>query len=273
MAAICLLAAVACNGSTGGPEPRPEAVPVSNISELSAEANGTSTCGDFEITWRSPELGGDGPPAELSVADGDRTVLELKGADDIEQLEPLWCGDATGDGAPELAAQTYTGGAHCCYRFRLDTLGGDTLLEADLGNAGGPTAQQLDGRGPLEIVTFSDVLAYFDVPFAASPFLPLVFAYRDGAYVRATADYPDHVRASLAKAVQTLEEAAGRTDIPEAAQGAALGVYGHWVLLGEPERGLVEIAEHAPEEVTEWVRERADRAAEAVRSGRRGDDG
>lgn len=271
-AAILLLLAAACNGTpelTPEPSPTPTAVPADSVQELSGEPDGSARCGDYSLEWRSPELGAEGPPATLTAREGAVVVLSVEGGDEFEQLLPLWCGDLTGDGRPELGLEIFTGGAHCCFTLRVDTLDGPTLLDRDLGNAGGPEPDRLDEEGALEIVTQSDVLAYFDLPFAASPFLPLVFAYDDGRYVEATPDYPGHVRQGLEGASTRLEEALGQyEEFPEAARGAALGVFGHYVLLGEASEGLEEIATRAPEDVTEWVRERADRAASAIRSGR-----
>lgn len=265
--AALLVALTACGNA---PEARPStgAPDASAVEEFSGESTGKGKCGDFELEWVSPELGGEGPPATLTARAGEERALDVNGRDEIEQLTPIWCGDVTGDGRVEFAHLAFSGGAHCCWRLRIDTLDGPTLLDRDLGNSGDAKPEQLDGKGPLEIVSSSDILAYFDLPYVASPFLPLAFAYRNGRYVEATADFPAHIRGGLENAWDRLAQAM-EEEFPEAAQGAALGVFGHYVLLDQPDEGLEQITTRGSDELARWVRERQRRAATAIRTGQR----
>ncbi|MEX2394138.1 MAG: hypothetical protein WD826_06635 [Actinomycetota bacterium] len=252
--------------STAGPANTPRELAVT---ELPAEPSGAGTCGDYEVSWSSPEVGEGDRPAELSVErDGER-VFALGGTNPTDQLIALWCGDITGDGKIELGVEEFTAGAHCCWGIRVITLDGrETLLNRDLGNAGGPEPEQLDATQPLEIVTDSDVLAYFgDLPYAASPFLPLVFAFEGGAYKVATTDFPEYIRSSLTEAEQLLNEAIReQTDFPEAIRGAAIGVYGHHVLLGDPDGALDDIATELSAADAQWLRDHAAEAVDLIRS-------
>jgi hypothetical protein len=143
-------------------------------------------------------------------------------------------------------------------------LRGPTLLDVDLGNAGDPDPRQLDDSVALELATFSDALAYFaDIPYAASPTLPRIFAFREGRYVDATTDFTDYIRGSLVDAEKDLDKAIAG-DEAEEIKGMALGVFGHYVLLGD-DGGLGEVTKEVPDEVAEWLRDHADEAIELIR--------
>jgi hypothetical protein len=277
LAAAVLLVVSACtNGDRPG---RTDEVPPATrspaastrelaVTELSAEPNGTGTCGEFDVEWRSPELGGDGEPALFEVQREDERVFALGGTNPTDQLIGLWCGDITGDGAVELAIEEYTGGAHCCFGIRVITLDGRvTLLNKDLGNSGGPDPKQLDDTQPLEIVTTSDVLAYFgDLPFAASPLLPLVFALHKGTFRDATTDFSEYIETSLTQAEKDMDEAvANSADFPEAIRGMALGVYGHHVLLGDEDEALEAIVAKLSADEGQWLIDHAADARELIR--------
>jgi hypothetical protein len=239
-----------------------------SVTELSAEPNGSGTCGDYDVEWTSPDLGGEGEPALFEVQQDGERVFALGGTNPTDQLIGLWCGDITGDGKTELGIEEYTGGAHCCFGIRVITLDGRvTLLNKDLGNSGGPEPKQLDDTEPLELVTTSDDLAYFgDLPYAASPVLPLVFAFRDGTFREATKDFPEHIRSSLTEAEKDLDDAlADPADFPEAIRGMAIGVYGHHVQLGDQDQALDEIAAKLDADDATWLRDHAVEAAELIR--------
>jgi hypothetical protein len=263
-AVLALFAACSAGTSTSGsPSPRP--TPDYGVAEWSAEPDGSNNCGDFAVGWESPDIGGGGPTATLHAINGEDVVLDLKGRDDTEQLTALWCGNVAGDGRMELATQRYTGGAHCCFTVRVDTLDGPTLLERDLGNYGGLDPKDLDDREGDELIGSSDVLANFgDLPFAATAPVPLVFAFRNGRYVEATADFPDLVREELADVENDLRNAL-EDGFQDAIRAMAVGVYAHHVLLGDEEEALDELAEQLPADAARWLREHADEAAKLVK--------
>jgi hypothetical protein len=237
------------------------------IEKLSAESSGSANCGEYAIAWRSPDNGGSGgPAATLTAISGKKVVLDVKGSDEFEQIWALWCGDVTADGRPELGFQRYTGGAHCCSRARVDTLDGPTLLDVDLGNAGDPEPEQLDGSGAYELVTYNDALAYFeDLPYAVSPMLPRVFAFKNDHFVDATGDFPQHVRKSLEDARKDLASAIARKEDTVGLEGLALGVFGHYVLIGQEESGLDDVATSVPDDVAQWLRDHAEAAIALIR--------
>lgn len=259
-----LVVASACGGGSTTAEPTPFA-PDYGVQKWSGEPDGSNNCGDFAVGWNSPDLDGSGPRATLHAVEGGNVVLDLSGRDDIEQLTALWCGDIAGDARPELATQRYTGGAHCCFTIRIDTMDGPTLLERELGNYGGLEPKDVDDDGVDELIGSSDVLAYLgDLPYAATQAVPLVFAFRNGNYVEATEDFPNVVREKLTDAEKDL-----RTTIDDglgdAIKGMAIGVYAHHVLLGDEDDALDALAEQVPDGVASWLREHADEAAALVR--------
>ncbi|WP_045234278.1 hypothetical protein, partial [Deinococcus pimensis] len=112
-----------------------------------------------------------------------------------------WCRDVTGDGVPEALLFTYSGGAHCCTEHTLYTLSTPPreLLHAYSGNVAELVPAQLDGRGPLELLSYDNRFAYaYGLCFACSPFLPVVYALRDGLYVDDSRSFPGLISARTA---------------------------------------------------------------------------
>ncbi len=264
VALLALLAA--CGSATPSSSPSARPTPDYGVQEWSGEPDGSNNCGDFAVGWESPEIGGEGPVATLHAIDGENMVLDLKGRDEVEQLTALWCGDVAGDGRYELATQRYTGGAHCCYTIRIDTMDGPTLLERDLGNYGGLDPKDLNDDDVDELIGSSDVLAYFGgLPYAATQPLPLVFTYKSGRYVEATNDFSGVIRKSLAEATDELTLKTGAGDESDSARALALSVFGHYVLLGDQREGLETVDRTAGHRVVSWLRAHADEAAKLVR--------
>jgi hypothetical protein len=227
-------------------------------------------CGEYSVLWEPPnderQL-----QATLTAVVGQRVGLDLEGKQQ-EQLKAEWCGNIAGDEHYELATQRYTRGAHCCSIFRVDTLGGRKLLEVDLGNVDELEPAQLDDDEAEEIVSRSDVLAYFgDLPGAAmsGSMLPLVFDFRKGRYVEATTDYPEHIRASARKARKDLDAALDRRDVSDGIKSLALGMFGHYVLLGEEDIGFDAAAKGVPDDVSDWLREHRADAVKQIRKSSR----
>jgi hypothetical protein len=232
--------------------------------------SGNGECEGYDVEWQTPDASNaDAEPARVTVTRDDETVFALEGTNPTDQFVGLWCGDVTGDGSIEFGVHEFTGGAHCCFGIRVLTLDGRrTLLNKQLENGGANPPAQLDGTQPLEIPGSSDVLAYYaDLPFSASPTLPLVFALRDGVYKDRTTEFPDHIRKSLKDADEQLTMALREyADVPEAIRGSALGVFGHHVLLGDEDEALGEIAAKLDDQDAQWLRDHAAEAAQLIRA-------
>jgi hypothetical protein len=89
---------------------------------------------------------------------------------DRRNLVPAIGGSITGAGEPELAIESYSGGAHCCTTVHLFRLGVQRFQP--LGSiAGGnfPVAfRQIDKDPALEAVTYDNAFAYWKASFADS---------------------------------------------------------------------------------------------------------
>jgi len=169
---------------------------------------------------------------------------------DVQPWRLAFIADTDGDGRPEAIIQGYTGGAHCCFVYLVFESRADGIRQVDgfdLGNAGISRAADLDGDGRAELVAGDDRLAYFDdLPFAASPILPLILCRPDsGRFKDCTPNFPDRLRAELGRAEAALKEAvdgaaAGRLD-PETARftqrSQALKLVALAIRLGQPDDG------------------------------------
>jgi hypothetical protein len=242
---------------------------------LPDEDAGATLCGDVEVTWnivRSVDFLSPGLGTLTATASDGTPIFDLAQAlNPGEDVIPLWCGDLLGDGSQALGYETFSGGLHCCFSatvLRL-TPGAPHLLDVDLGNGGLVLPAQLDGSGALELPATSDVFAFFDdLSFAASPFMPLVFAFDGSAYLEATRQFPDRIRAEVAQTEAELTDLLRRGEPPELAfegqKGLALRLYGLHVLLGDAARALPAIQARVPPPVAEWLAANAQAARDAL---------
>lgn len=178
----------------------------------------TSRCGAYTVQLRENGFGD--PQDSVSLLLNGRAVLTLKD----EMVGRDHCGDLTGDGVPEVILTQFSGGAHCCTTVSVYSLTTPPrrILHTDTQHSGGVSVVQLDGRGPKELVTGDWRFAYaYDLSFADSPALPLVYSYRNGQYVNTTREYPQY----LLNQVTPPED-------PELASGTHLFNYAVQVLAG-----------------------------------------
>jgi len=241
--------------------------------------SGSATCGSYLVNWdsvRSFDVNTPGSVTLRVTTPGGRLVVDLSHAlGPGERLLPLWCGDLLGDGSQVLGVEEFTGGAHCCFSATLVSIdsSGRHLLDADLGNGGLAMPAQLDDGGPLELPASSDVFAYFaDLSFAASPFLPLVFAYDGTQYVEATRQFPDRLSAAIDEAEADLADAVARpvpADEPrqliyQEQESVALRLFGLHVLVGDADQALPVIEGRVAPPVATWLAANASAAKDAM---------
>jgi hypothetical protein len=181
------------------------------------------------------------PPASLTVLAEDGTAVHTWTAPDIASSASVYfCRDLLGDGTKQLAYSVFSGGAHCCYSFVVLRLGNPVteLLRTDLLDAGGATPSQLDGSGPLELVTDDYRLEYLgDVPFYFTSTFPRIWAYRDGRYVEATRDFPAYLRADQKRSLKQLASEGRQawcTSDPNCLRAWGLHFVAVSLLLGQP---------------------------------------
>jgi hypothetical protein len=246
---------------------------------LSGADSGSALCGPYRVSWNNTPSRDFSRPGSAMLratsADGRLTFDLSRPLSGGERVIPLWCGDILGDGSQTLAFEVFSGGAHCCFSATLVQLepGARHLLDADLGNGGLVQPRQLDSGGPLELPAASDVFAYFgDLSFAASPFLPLVFAYDGTHYVEATSQFPDLVMAELEQAdadlLEAVEQPVAANEPPQFAyqeqESVALRLFGLHVLLRDADQGLPGIASRVSKPVAAWLEANAPAAMDAL---------
>ena len=253
----------------------------SPVTSLPSVDSGSGQCGADQLTWhnvRSFDVGNPGSVSVRATAPDGSVVFDLyQPLQPGERLIPVWCGDLLGDGRQVFGYERFSGGAHCCYSASVVPLtpGAAHLLDVDLGNGGLLQPEQLDATGPLALVGSSDVFAYFDdLTFAASPFMPLVYAY-DGdsqQYVEATRQYPDRLKAEVARARADLAAAKQQPADPntpaalrdQVQKSVALRLYGLHVLLGDDGRALPRIEWRVAKPVAAWLAANAPAAKAAM---------
>lgn len=94
------------------------------------------------------------------------------------------CQDITGDGQPDLVIATYSGGAHCCFGFKIFQLGKKFKLidTIDAGDSDLAKFKDVDNDGVLEFIGNDWVFAYWWAPFSGSPAPKIILEYKDGSY-------------------------------------------------------------------------------------------
>ncbi|HWG85973.1 MAG TPA: hypothetical protein VNT60_10900, partial [Deinococcales bacterium] len=174
-------------------------------------ADATTKCGQYTV--RVQDLASDYRLQRLTLSGPAGTVTRVEDAG----VELSFCQDITNDGHPEALIGTFSGGAHCCFTQHLWSLAPQPrkLLELHTGDAPTMTPRQLDGRGPLELVTYDGRFAYaYGLSFAASPFLPVVYSLKGGRYVNDTRSFPGVL-------LNAHRQSLGRDDATAALSGTA----------------------------------------------------
>jgi hypothetical protein len=110
----------------------------------------------------------------------------------VSELNDLTGSDFTGAGYPDLAIETYSGGAHCCFSTLVYELGPTLkkVLESPAVDCEGEF-KDLDNDGKMEFITCDNAFAYEFCCFAGSPLVTAVMRYEPGrGYVPASPHYP-----------------------------------------------------------------------------------
>jgi hypothetical protein len=163
----------------------------------------------------------------------------------VEAVAALNATDINGDGLKEVIVQSSSGGN--CWSCNPTEIYRVSNHRVEL-IAAGPIHKiiDLDGDGIKElVVTDTRWEMYDDLSHAASPWAPMIYAWRNGRYVYASRDFPAYYRSELQKLRAAIEQA--RADITSeegsddfyVGQAIALAItYAH---MGEPELGLREM--------------------------------
>lgn len=158
------------------------------------------------------------------------------------------CEDITGDGIPEIVLAGFSGGAHCCtthsvYRLSVPP---KLLLEEFSNHSSFLGIKQLDDRGPKEIIGSDWRFAYaYDLGFAGSPVLPVVFSYKNGKYVKSTSRFPNYL--------QSLVTLPKSKDYENNGKGYALRSYALYIMAKKPKKAQAYL-KSLPKEYRLWMK-------------------
>ncbi|MEO0211275.1 MAG: VCBS repeat-containing protein [candidate division WOR-3 bacterium] len=203
--------------------------------------------GPYMVSWKKYDFG--------DMPEETPTLTISKGGKILRSFE-VWNADAKtldvdGDGTAELLVTDYSGGAHCCFTYYLYTRKpGLKLLGVFDMESGSLEFRDLDGDGNLEAVGAYDGFAYYDYPYAVSPWIPIVFSLKSGRYVENTEAFRDLIR-------ERLDEyylASPPESDEESRKSWVVGVYAHMCLLGEETSAWETVRRTCPD-MLDWLSE------------------
>lgn len=128
--------------------------------------------------------------------------------------ESLHVRDVDADGEPEVIADLFSGGAHCCWStvVFVPKDGGYRARLAEWGNAGYRIAD-LDGAGAKEFVSTDDAFSSAFTSYAASYRPPLIKALIGQRFRDVTRSHPALVGADLERIDEIVAERRGEDDV------------------------------------------------------------
>jgi hypothetical protein len=133
-----------------------------------------------------------------------------------------------------VVIQEWSGGAHCCFDYHVLGVQGIQIRREGTIRAGDCSLRvaDLDGDGTLELIACDARFAYaFDLSFAESPLIPMIYAFRDRAYVADNRRYPHVYRYRIAHERRRLAEAQQAGDA-RGARRAAISILLHTLYAG-----------------------------------------
>ncbi len=218
-------------------------------------ASGRAPCGQFIVEQQVISTGPGAAVGVVNLRDAQGQIVKTFKANtqQFESVQALYCADLTGSGAADLVLSTFSGGAHCCWTYDILAMTKDlpSLLHWEAGNGGINRFAVLSGKLPYEIIASDDRFAYaFDLPYVASPFLPVVFAYHDGKYIAATRDYPQILRDDQALGQDEVNRCAGDETCQK---DFALKIYADGILLNQEAQTLAQLKTQVNPSVYTWL--------------------
>jgi len=133
-----------------------------------------------------------------------------------------------------VVVQEWSGGAHCCFDYHVLHVQGTQVRREGTIRAGDCSlrAADLDQDGALELIACDARFAYaFDLPFAESPLVPVVYAFRDRAYAADNRRFPQVYQFRIAQERRRLAEAERASDA-RGARRAVLSLFLHTLYAG-----------------------------------------
>jgi hypothetical protein len=197
----------------------------------------TATSGTVAATLTfTPEKGGIGATG-VRIAITRAGVLAYDAPVDPRGCKDGTCGpagdhavtvtDLDADGEPDVIADVYTGGAHCCTVSRMLRWDGARYVPLDR-NWGdvGYRIEDVDGDGRPELVSADDRFAYLYGSYAASVFPVQIFSLHNGRLVDVTRAHPGLVRKDRAENYRLARRARGFARTAYAAWAADRYLFG-----------------------------------------------
>lgn len=114
-----------------------------------------------------------------------------------------------------VIVQEWSGGAHCCFDYHVLHVQGVQVRTEGTIRAGDCALRvaDLDQDGALELIACDSRFAYaFDLPFAESPLVPMVYALRDRVYAPDNRRFPQVYQFRIGQERRRLGEAARAGD-------------------------------------------------------------
>lgn len=176
------------------------------------------------------------------------------------QVFDLYCASVREKQKEEPVVVEFTGGAHCCWNYRLYEEKDGKLSESllDVGNGYEPVFRDVDGDGVKEILSYDDRFDYFDeISHAASPFLPMVICYSRGQFQDCSLKFLEVTREWLNAELQQSLTKAEEEDITYR-QGKALGVLAAFFRTGEKSKGWERVKTFCKEACLSWLEKHAE---------------
>lgn len=133
-----------------------------------------------------------------------------------------------------VIVQDWSGGAHCCFDYYVLHVHGVTVRREGMIRGGDCELKvaDLDNDGSPELIGCDARFAYaFDLPFADSPLLPVVYTFREKSYVADNRRYPQVFRYRIARDRHRLADA-GQAGDARAARAAAISLLLHTLYAG-----------------------------------------
>jgi hypothetical protein len=133
-----------------------------------------------------------------------------------------------------VIVQEWSGGAHCCFDYHvLHVLGTQVRHEGTIrGGDCSLRVADLDQDGTLELIACDARFAYaFDLPFVESPLVPVIYTFRDRAYVAANRRFPQVYQFRITQERRRLAEAERASDA-RGARRAILSLLLHTLYAG-----------------------------------------
>lgn len=133
-----------------------------------------------------------------------------------------------------VIVQDWSGGAHCCFDYYVLHVSGVHVRREGMIRAGDCSLRvaDLDGDGALELIACDSRFAYaFDLSFAESPLVPLIYTFRDKSYVADNRRFPQIFRYRIAQERRRLQEAQHAGD-DRRARGVTLSLVLHLLYAG-----------------------------------------